>query len=160
MIHLLFQFINHPVQHCTEIRQSIVLITHDIDLAFAFADRIAVFYAGTVVETASAQDFQAFQFINHPVQHCTEIRRCFSPLFRQRCTGNIACRIAATLHESTALPHSAASKGICPVQLIYQHPEQAVNPRWQLRKVLEEGGRLQFTVIKIILFSIYYICKI
>ena len=38
---------------------SIVLITHDIDLAFAFADRIAVFYAGTVVETASAQDFQA-----------------------------------------------------------------------------------------------------
>ena len=23
-------------------------------------------------------------------------------------------------------------KGICPVQLIYQHPEQAVNPRWRL----------------------------
>lgn len=39
--------------------KSIVLITHDIDLAFAFADRIAVFYAGTVVETARAQDFQA-----------------------------------------------------------------------------------------------------
>ena len=37
-------------------------------------------------------------------------------------------------------------KGICPVQLIYQHPEQAVNPRWRLRK-LEEGGRLQETLL-------------
>lgn len=33
-------------------------------------------------------------------------------------------------------------KGICPVQLIYQHPEQAVNPRWRLRKVLEESGQI------------------
>lgn len=31
-------------------------------------------------------------------------------------------------------------KGICPVQMIFQHPEKAVNPRWKLRKVLEEGG--------------------
>ena len=38
-------------------------------------------------------------------------------------------------------------KGICPVQLICQHPEQAVNPRWRLRKVLEEGGRLQETLL-------------
>ena len=34
-------------------------------------------------------------------------------------------------------------KGVCPVQLIYQHPEQAVNPRWRLRKVLEESGQIQ-----------------
>ena len=27
-------------------------------------------------------------------------------------------------------------KGICPVQLIYQHPEQAVNPRWRLQETL------------------------
>lgn len=33
-------------------------------------------------------------------------------------------------------------KGICPVQLIYQHPEQAINPRWRLRKVLEESGQI------------------
>lgn len=33
-------------------------------------------------------------------------------------------------------------KGVCPVQLIWQHPEKAVNPRWRLRKVLEESGRL------------------
>ena len=38
-------------------------------------------------------------------------------------------------------------KGICPVQPICQHPEQAVNPRWRLRKVLEEGGRLQETLL-------------
>ncbi|HIW36130.1 MAG TPA: ATP-binding cassette domain-containing protein [Candidatus Treponema faecavium] len=30
--------------------------------------------------------------------------------------------------------------GRCPVQLIHQHPEQAVNPRWKLRYVLEECG--------------------
>lgn len=34
-------------------------------------------------------------------------------------------------------------KGILPVQLIYQHPEKAINPRWRLRRVLEESGRLR-----------------
>lgn len=34
-------------------------------------------------------------------------------------------------------------KGICPVQLIYQHPEQAVNPRWRMQRVLEEGGQIR-----------------
>ena len=38
--------------------KAVVLITHDIDLAFAFADRVAVFYAGTTVETAPAEDFR------------------------------------------------------------------------------------------------------
>ncbi len=37
--------------------KAVVLITHDIDLAFHFAHRIAVFYAGTTVETAPAEDF-------------------------------------------------------------------------------------------------------
>lgn len=32
--------------------------------------------------------------------------------------------------------------GICPVQLIHQHPERAINPRWRLRRVLEESGQL------------------
>ena len=30
-------------------------------------------------------------------------------------------------------------KGVCPVQLIYQHPEKAVNPRWKLRETLTEA---------------------
>ena len=38
--------------------KAVVLITHDIDLAFHFAHRIAVFYAGTTVETAPAEDFR------------------------------------------------------------------------------------------------------
>ena len=38
--------------------KGVILITHDIDLAFEFADRVAVFYAGTTVETAPASDFR------------------------------------------------------------------------------------------------------
>ncbi len=39
-------------------------------------------------------------------------------------------------------------KGVCPVQLIFQHPEEAINPRWKLRRVLEESGTLQEDVLK------------
>lgn len=47
--------------------RAVLLITHDIDLAFAFADRIAVFYAGTTVETAPAADFtQGPDALRHP----------------------------------------------------------------------------------------------
>ena len=43
------------------------LTTHDIDLAFHIADRIAVFYAGTTVETAPAADFrQGPEALRHP----------------------------------------------------------------------------------------------
>ena len=38
--------------------KAVILITHDIDLAFKFADRVAVFYAGTTVETAPVADFK------------------------------------------------------------------------------------------------------
>ena len=38
--------------------KAVILITHDIDLAFEFADRVGVFYAGTTVETAPASDFK------------------------------------------------------------------------------------------------------
>ena len=47
--------------------KGVVLITHDIDLAFHSADRIAVFYAGTTVETAPAADFrQGPEALRHP----------------------------------------------------------------------------------------------
>lgn len=39
-------------------------------------------------------------------------------------------------------------KGICPVQLIYQHPEKAINPRWRLKRVLEESGELRQEVLQ------------
>ena len=38
-------------------------------------------------------------------------------------------------------------KGVCPVQLIFQHPEKAINPRWKLKKVLEESGKIQRSLL-------------
>ena len=37
--------------------------------------------------------------------------------------------------------------GVCPVQLICQHPEKAINPRWRLARVLEESGALSGSVL-------------
>lgn len=46
---------------------AVLLITHDIDLAFNVADRIAVFYAGTIVELASTEDFiKGKDALRHP----------------------------------------------------------------------------------------------
>ena len=39
-------------------------------------------------------------------------------------------------------------KGISPVQLIYQHPEKAINPRWKMKKVLEESGMFREEVME------------
>lgn len=33
-------------------------------------------------------------------------------------------------------------RGVCPVQLIQQHPEQAVDPRLRMRKTLAEAGEV------------------
>jgi peptide/nickel transport system ATP-binding protein len=32
-------------------------------------------------------------------------------------------------------------KGPCPVQMVFQHPERAVNPRWRMRDVVHEAWR-------------------
>ncbi|MDR1590147.1 MAG: ABC transporter ATP-binding protein [Oscillospiraceae bacterium] len=59
----------HAMKHFREIADSgsaVLLITHDIDLAVRFADRIAVFYAGTTVETANASDFADESLLRHP----------------------------------------------------------------------------------------------
>ena len=32
------------------------------------------------------------------------------------------------------------ARGVSPVQLVLQHPELAVNPRWRLGRILAEGG--------------------
>ena len=39
------------------------------------------------------------------------------------------------------------TKGVCPVQLIYQHPEKAINPRWRLGRVLEESGQIDDDIL-------------
>lgn len=39
-------------------------------------------------------------------------------------------------------------RGYCPVQLIWQHPEQVVNPRLRMRSVLEEGDGITERIIE------------
>ena len=34
-------------------------------------------------------------------------------------------------------------KGYCPVQVIWQHPELSVNPRWKMGEVLKEGDQVE-----------------
>ena len=47
--------------------KAVILITHDIDLAFQVADKIAVFYAGTTVEIAPIKDFHSgVEALRHP----------------------------------------------------------------------------------------------
>ena len=36
----------------------------------------------------------------------------------------------------------------CPVQMIWQHPEQVVNPRLHMRKILEEGDGIDERIIR------------
>ena len=44
-----------------------MIITHDIDFALKVADKIAVFYAGTTVETAPVSDFSGKgENLRHP----------------------------------------------------------------------------------------------
>lgn len=48
-------------------QKGVILITHDVDLAVQFADRVAVFHSGTVVEQAEASAFlQGGHGLQHP----------------------------------------------------------------------------------------------
>ncbi|MCL5888087.1 MAG: ATP-binding cassette domain-containing protein [Actinobacteria bacterium] len=44
-------------------------------------------------------------------------------------------REGRVLFDGAALPRA----GYCPVQLVSQHPEHAVNPRWRMRDIMCEG---------------------
>lgn len=39
-------------------------------------------------------------------------------------------------------------KGYCPIQMIWQHPEQSVNPRLRMREVLAEGDEVEPRIIE------------
>lgn len=36
----------------------------------------------------------------------------------------------------------------CPIQMIYQHPEKSVNPRWKMEKVLNEAWKVDNNILK------------
>jgi peptide/nickel transport system ATP-binding protein len=59
--------------------------------------------------------------------------------------GCLAPHSGETLLDGKPLP----AKGYCPVQLIYQHPEKAVNPRWKMGKTLAEGWEPDDTFLEV-----------
>lgn len=64
------------------------------------------------------------------------------------------CRLLAGYEK----PHSgqilldgkpvADYRGCCPVQMVWQHPEQAVDPRRRMHTVLEEGDKVEERIVK------------
>ncbi|MBM6859553.1 ATP-binding cassette domain-containing protein, partial [Clostridium saudiense] len=36
----------------------------------------------------------------------------------------------------------------CPIQMIYQHPEKSVNPRWKMEKILNEAWKVDNNILK------------
>lgn len=60
---------------------------------------------------------------------------CGKSTFSKILAGYLRAQGGEVLFDGKALP----KQGYCPVQLIYQHPEKAVNPKWKMKKILEEG---------------------
>ncbi|HIU96062.1 MAG TPA: ABC transporter ATP-binding protein [Candidatus Copromorpha excrementipullorum] len=85
----------------------VLLITHDIDLAFGIADRIAVFYAGTTVEVCSAEDFRKGKdALRHP----------YSKAFIDALPQNDFKPIAGTQPYAGALPKGCLFADRCPLR--------------------------------------------
>ena len=59
-------------------------------------------------------------------------------------SGYISPDVGRILVDGELLPQ----KGYCPVQMIFQHPEQAVNPRLRMREVLKEGDGISKELIE------------
>lgn len=59
----------------------------------------------------------------------------------------LAGYLAPTKGEILLDGNPLPKQGVCPVQLIYQHPEKAINPRWRLKRVLEESGEMRDDVL-------------
>lgn len=59
-------------------------------------------------------------------------------------SGYISSDAGRILVDGELLPQ----KGYCPVQMIFQHPEQAVNPRLRMREVLKEGDGISKELIE------------
>ncbi len=60
---------------------------------------------------------------------------CGKSTLSQILAGYLTPSSGRVLFDGKPLP----DKGYCPVQLIYQHPEKAVNPRWKMQKTLNEA---------------------
>lgn len=179
--------------------KSVILITHDIDLALNISDRVAVFREGTILEIAASEDFATGNIQNDYT------RKLYQALPQNEFFGDTLVRADVTQKEYTAdskkelickgvsfrykggkeLFHNLdfslregekvcvfaksgfgkstfakilsgyqkpasgnvylgdvpiEEKGYSPVQLVYQHPEKSVNPKWTVEQILQEGG--------------------
>lgn len=48
-------------------KKAVILITHDIELAINYSDKLAIFYAGQIVEITNANNFRkGVQYLRHP----------------------------------------------------------------------------------------------
>jgi hypothetical protein len=69
---------------------------------------------------------------------------CGKSTFSKILAGYIKPDSGQVLFNNSPLPKN----GYCPVQLIYQHPEKAVNPKWHMRQILEEGWNIDDETIE------------
>lgn len=86
---------------------AVLMITHDIDLAFHVADRIAVFYAGSVVEVAPTEDF---------VKGKDALRHPYSKAFIDALPQNDFRPIPGTQPYAGKLPEGCLFADRCPVR--------------------------------------------
>ena len=85
----------------------VLLITHDIDLAFGIADRIAVFYGGTTVEVCPAEDLKkGKEALRHP----------YSKAFIDALPQNGFRAIAGTQPYAGDLPKGCLFADRCPMR--------------------------------------------
>lgn len=62
------------------------------------------------------------------------------------CGKSTFCRLLARFQQPvkgniTVGGEPLRNSGYQPIQLIFQHPEKAVNPRWKMKKILNEGWK-------------------
>ncbi len=59
----------HVIRHLKEMAQdgaAVLLITHDLELAIEMADRILVFYDGTILEEVKPENFREGRNLKEP----------------------------------------------------------------------------------------------
>lgn len=84
----------------------VILITHDIEAALTVAERVAVFYAGTIVETALAADFSGKgERLRHP----------YSRAMWQALPQNAFRPLAGTQPHPAELPRGCLFSPRCPL---------------------------------------------
>lgn len=62
---------------------------------------------------------------------------CGKSTFSKILAGYVKPSKGEVIFQGKPLPQ----RGYCSIQLIYQHPENAVNPKWKMKQVLEEGSK-------------------